>query len=143
MPPFSPFSLSDFVSPLPPPAGVIGIGVDIAQVQRVSRAAQGRGFVRQVFSIKEREAWATPDSFDAQSLARAFSLKEAFFKALGTGQRLDMLFNEISFEPLAAEGALSIVGRTAEVANALGVNKIDAQSVVSEGIAVGWVVLTA
>lgn len=136
-----PFTLDDFLGPLPPPGAVVGIGVDVAEVERVSRAAAGRGFVRQVFAPEEGRAWAG-EGWDPPALAAAFALKEAFFKALGTGQRLNMLFHEIAAPPFAPAGSLTIRGRTAEVAEALGVRTILAGTSVSLGVALGWVVLT-
>lgn len=139
--PYGPFTLDDFLGAAPLPGAIVGVGIDVSFVERVARAAQGKGFVRQVFSPAEAQAWAG-DPMDAPSLARAFSLKEAFFKALGTGQRLDMLFHEIQMPPFAPEGSLDLTGRTLQVAQALGVRGIQASSSLSGGMAVGWVLLT-
>lgn len=136
------FSLDDFRVPLPPAGGVFGIGLDLAEVDRVEEAARGQGFRRQVFAPEELDAFADR-RWDPQGLAQAFALKEAFLKALGTGGlRIGLYFHDICGPPAAAPGSLRVTGRAAEVAEALGVRGIHAGSSLRGAVALGWVVLT-
>ena len=52
---------------------IYGIGVDMTEISRVTKACAKESFLRKVFS--------------AEKLAAGFAAKEAFSKALGTGVR--------------------------------------------------------
>lgn len=67
---------------------IIGVGLDIAQVQRVEQAWQRHGarFIERCFTQAEaEEALARPRP--GQALALRFAAKEAFSKATGLGMR--------------------------------------------------------
>jgi holo-[acyl-carrier protein] synthase len=65
-----------------------GIGTDILRVSRVEKvhARHGERFVERLLHPRERELLATQKS-PALYLAKAFAVKEAFVKALGSGFR--------------------------------------------------------
>jgi holo-[acyl-carrier protein] synthase len=66
---------------------VIGIGVDLVEVMRISRLSLVPGFVGRFFHPAETEyAYARKSGFE-ETLAACFAAKEAFGKALGTGIR--------------------------------------------------------
>jgi len=136
-----PFKVSDFMPASLPPGAVFGVGLDLSEVTRVARACRGAGFRRQVFAPAELEAFVSGGTVDAEGLALAFAYKEAFFKALGTGQRLGMLFHEIAAPPAAPAGTLHLSGRTQEVAQSLGVAGIQAGSSMQGDAALAWVLL--
>ena len=136
-----PFDVSDFMPGTLPDGALFGVGVDLSEVAKVARACRGAGFRRQVFAPLELEAFVDGDVVDAEGLALAFAYKEAFYKALGTGQRLGMLFHEIAGPPAAPSGTLHLTGRTAEVAQALGVKRIDAGASLRGDAALAWVFL--
>ena len=62
---------------------IYGIGVDMTEISRVSRACSKASFLKKVFSPREIELFAEKP----EKLAAGFAAKEAFSKALGTGVR--------------------------------------------------------
>ncbi|HZP13028.1 MAG TPA: holo-ACP synthase [Nevskiaceae bacterium] len=65
---------------------IYGIGADILRVSRIGKvyARHGERFLEHVLHPKERAAFAEAKK-PALFLAKAFAVKEAFVKALGTG----------------------------------------------------------
>jgi holo-[acyl-carrier protein] synthase len=65
---------------------IVGIGVDIAEVERIKKAATrfGDRFLKRVFTEQEL-AYSMSKMHSYQKLASRFAAKEAAFKALGTG----------------------------------------------------------
>lgn len=61
-------------------------GVDVVRIDRIAKSIQNPRFLERVFSAEEIEVFARK-SMPVQSIAAAFSAKEAFSKALGTGVR--------------------------------------------------------
>lgn len=75
---------------------IVGIGSDIARVERFKRAVQRHGprFAQRILGPDEHVLWlqkSQPDAF----LAKRFAAKEAFVKALGLGLRQGMQWSEI------------------------------------------------
>ena len=62
---------------------IYGIGVDMTEISRVSRACSKESFRERVFSQREIELFGERP----EKLAAGFAAKEAFSKALGTGVR--------------------------------------------------------
>ena len=74
---------------------IFGIGTDIIEVARVAREiGRSEGFKERYFSPREI-AYCDPKRSRAQNYAARFAAKEAFFKALGTGCRGGMSFQEV------------------------------------------------
>lgn len=67
---------------------IAGVGLDIAQVERVQRAWQrfGDRFLERCFTPAEAEE-ALARAYPAQALAMRFAAKEAFSKAAGLGMK--------------------------------------------------------
>lgn len=65
---------------------VLGMGVDIVEIDRWERAAQRSGLLARLFTAAERAA-APPVRGRSQYFAGRFAAKEAVLKALGTGLR--------------------------------------------------------
>lgn len=61
-------------------------GVDIVRIDRIAKSIQNPRFLERVFSAEEICVFAQKN-MPVQSIAAAFSAKEAFSKALGTGVR--------------------------------------------------------
>jgi holo-[acyl-carrier protein] synthase len=111
------------VPPVPPaPAKVIGVGVDIIEIERVAQAVERSGdrFVRRVFSDEESR-YARGRREPARHLAARFAAKESVIKALRVPPGLGWLWRDI--EVLRSEGPPSIrlTGRALERAESLGV----------------------
>ena len=62
---------------------IYGIGVDMTEISRVSKACSRESFLKKVFSPREIELYREKP----EKLAAGFAAKEAFSKALGTGVR--------------------------------------------------------
>ncbi|HWR39388.1 MAG TPA: holo-ACP synthase [Patescibacteria group bacterium] len=64
---------------------IVGIGIDIIEIERVNAALQREAFVRRVFTVGEREYCESRGVQRSASYAARFAAKEAAVKALGTG----------------------------------------------------------
>jgi holo-[acyl-carrier protein] synthase len=94
---------------------IIGIGTDIAEVHRIAKSIEKDGFKEKVFS-KSEIIYCETKTNKAENFAARFAAKEAFFKALGTGWRGGMSFNEVEvWNDELGKPTLNIVGQTAEI----------------------------
>lgn len=74
---------------------IIGIGTDIIEVERIRKNIEAdKGFIEKVYTEGERN-YCSGKTNKAEHYAVRYAAKEAFFKALGTGWRGGMAFNEI------------------------------------------------
>tara|TARA_Y100000590_G_C15531056_1_gene943173 strand:+ start:136 stop:522 length:387 start_codon:yes stop_codon:yes gene_type:complete len=74
---------------------ILGNGVDIVENKRIKKSIINRKFVSRIYSkfeINESKKVKNKDVF----FAKRFAAKEAFVKALGTGFRNGINFNDIS-----------------------------------------------
>jgi len=94
---------------------IIGIGTDIAEVPRILKSIANLSFRDRVFSAAEIIYCETKTNKE-ESYAARFAAKEAFFKALGTGWRGGMAFNEVEVQnDELGKPTLNILGATAEI----------------------------
>ena len=105
---------------------LIGVGVDVASVARIARACAQPGFERHVAGPEELDALPADGAARAESLARAFAVKEAVLKALGTGawQGGTDLRDVRVASPDSPRPAVLLGGATARVAAAAGAGPI-------------------
>ncbi|MBM4174658.1 MAG: holo-[acyl-carrier-protein] synthase [Ignavibacteria bacterium] len=75
---------------------VIGVGVDIIEVQRVSEIIEryGERFYNKVFTDEEVK-YCNSKAKPSQHFAARFAAKEAFSKAIGTGLGKEFILREI------------------------------------------------
>lgn len=75
---------------------IVGIGSDIARIERFARAVQRHGsrFAQRILGPDEHALWLQK-SQPAAFLAKRFAAKEAFVKALGLGLRQGMQWCDI------------------------------------------------
>ena len=66
---------------------IIGIGIDIVEIERIKKALDKEAFRDKVFSTYEIEYCESKKTNKFASYAVRFAAKEAFVKALGTGFR--------------------------------------------------------
>ena len=66
---------------------LIGIGIDIIEIERVEKALAKKNFANRFFTDKEREYCESRKSQKMASYAARFAAKEALVKALGSGFR--------------------------------------------------------
>lgn len=97
---------------------IVGHGVDIIEVDRVRRmlADHGEHFLQRVFTPAE-VAYAEREKRQAEVYAGRFAAKEAVMKALGTGWRRGVAFNQIEIlQKPSGEPYVLLHGRTADIA---------------------------
>jgi holo-[acyl-carrier protein] synthase len=87
---------------------VVGLGIDIASVERMSRALErfGDRFWERILTPEERRELADRRADRATALAGRFAAKEAFSKAVGAPK--DVWFQDVAIRR-SASGAPEIV----------------------------------
>ena len=105
---------------------IIGMGVDIAEVDRVKAAIERHGevFLRRVYTASERE-YCEQFRNKYERYAGRFAAKEAAMKALGTGWRQGVRW--VDLEVVRERGGrptLALNGEAGEIAKRLGVKHI-------------------
>lgn len=104
---------------------MLGIGCDLAEVERIRHAIERKGFKERVFTPEEIAYCTGPHGDKAQSYAARFAAKEAFLKAIGTGLRGSGQLTEISVvNDELGKPELHVTGYYAAYAEKLGVKKI-------------------
>ncbi len=89
----------------------VGIGNDIVEIERISKAIEKNGFKERVFTLKEI-AQIEEKGNKVESYAGRFSAKEAISKALGTGVRgfnlvdIEILNNSLGKPEVTLKGNL-------------------------------------
>ncbi len=80
---------------------IIGIGSDIASIERISATLErfGDRFVQRVFSETEQKT-AERRKLRAETYAKRWAAKEACSKALGTGLRMGVAWGEMTVQNL-------------------------------------------
>ena len=105
---------------------VLGIGVDIVEIERFASSMQrsGQAFLDRLF-LPDEQAYCSPQREPARCFAARFAAKEAVSKALGTGIGAQLAWRDIEIRR-GENGAPSIVlhGTGAETAKTLGVSSV-------------------
>ena len=73
---------------------IFGIGIDQIEVSRVKKSVQSDHFKNKIFTEAEIN-YSEKTAKSAEHYAARFAAKEAFLKALGTGWRGKLAFNQI------------------------------------------------
>jgi holo-[acyl-carrier protein] synthase len=105
---------------------IVGLGVDIAEVERVKAAIEryGQTFLRRVYTTRERE-YCEQFRNKFERYAGRFAAKEAAMKALGTGWSRGVRWVDV--EVVRVRGGrptIQLAGEAANVAKRLGVKHI-------------------
>ena len=105
---------------------IIGLGIDVEDVERVKGAIerQGERFLKRIFTEKER-AYCEQFKDKYERYAGRFAVKEAAMKALGTGWSHGVRWVDI--EVLRLKGrrpTLELKGEARKIADRLGVKNI-------------------
>src|SRR5437660_11871523 len=105
---------------------ILGIGTDLAQVERIRRtiAQYGDRFLRRVFTERER-GYALSKANSAERFAARFAAKEAGMKAIGRGWQGGVRWRdlEVANEP-SGRPTLLLSGVALNIADRLGVRRI-------------------
>ena len=105
---------------------IVGLGIDIAEVDRIEAAItrHGRPFLERVFTPAEIE-YCERHKNRFERYAGRFAAKEAGMKALGTGWRRGVRWVDFEVVRLASgRPTLELHGRAHEFAGRLGVTNI-------------------
>lgn len=125
---------------------IIGIGVDMVDVDRIKSAMERRGeqFLERAFTAEEA-AYCLRSQCPERRFAGRFAAKEAVMKALGRGWFQGMPFKEIEVTRDESEEGygrpgVRLSGRTAALADRLGVANISLSITHEQRAAVAFVV---
>lgn len=73
---------------------IVGIGIDITEIEKIAKNIESEAFRRKVFTPAELEICLEIKNI-TECLAGKFAAKEAFMKALGAGIRQEVWFTQI------------------------------------------------
>lgn len=105
---------------------IVGLGVDIAEVDRVQAAIERRGeaFLKRVFTPAEI-AYCERHKARFERYAARFAAKEAAMKALGTGWSNGVRWVDLEVvRNSRGRPTMSLSGRARQIADGLGVRQI-------------------
>ena len=105
---------------------IVGLGVDIAEVERVRAAIERHGetFLRRIYAPAER-AYCERYRNKYERYAGRFAVKEAAMKALGTGWRRGIRWTDIEVaRQKGGKPSLELHGAARTIADELGVKHI-------------------
>ena len=105
---------------------IVGMGVDMAEVERVRAAMERHGerFLRRVFTPAEI-AYCRRFKNSHERFAARFAAKEAAMKALGTGWRRGVSWQDFELTNLpSGKPCLRLSGRALEICHSLGGSRV-------------------
>lgn len=120
---------------------VIGIGCDLIEIGRISRAIERAAFVRRVYTEHEIAYCQDRGQQAAASFAARFAAKEAVLKALGTGLRGGTLQEIAVTNDALGKPEVRLSGYFAGLAEQLGVKNIKISLSHSKAMAMAYVVM--
>jgi holo-[acyl-carrier protein] synthase len=123
---------------------IVGMGVDVCEVERIRRAVEaksGRRFVERVFTEGERAYCEARKRGRFESYAARFAAKEAAMKALGTGWGEGIGWRDVE---VVREGdgapVLRLHGAAAALAQRRRMRRWHVSLTHSSGVAMAWVI---
>src|SRR5204863_10040812 len=105
---------------------IVGLGVDIAEVDRVRGAIgrQGERFLKRLYTTKER-AYCEKFKNKYERYAGRFAVKEATMKALGTGWSRGVRWVDLeAVREISGKRTPELKGEARKMADKLGVKQI-------------------
>ena len=121
---------------------VLGLGTDLIETRRVQQSIDrfGLRFLQRIFTAGEI-AYCTRKKNSAESFAARFAAKEAGAKALGTGISRGVTWKEFEVKREASgRPSLHMTGRAEELAQAMGVRRVQLSLTHSRELALAVVV---
>jgi holo-[acyl-carrier protein] synthase len=120
---------------------ILGVGIDITQVEKIARSIESVAFQRKTFTLNEIK-FCTKIKNSAECFAGKFAAKEAFMKALGLGIRQGIWFSQIEvLNNETGKPYMQLNGEAQEQYLASGADAIHISVTHSAGIAVAVVIL--
>jgi holo-[acyl-carrier protein] synthase len=105
---------------------IVGLGIDICEVDRIREAVQrhGEAFLKRVYTPSEI-AYSKKHRDPYERYAARFAAKEAAMKALGTGWRRGVRWVDIEVARMpSGQPTIKFYGETEKIAESLGVKRI-------------------
>jgi holo-[acyl-carrier protein] synthase len=121
---------------------VLGLGTDLIETKRVQESIErfGDRFLERVFTMGEI-AYCRRKKNASESFAARFAAKEAGAKALGTGISRGVNWKELEVRrEVSGKPTLHLSGRAAELAEAMGVRRLQLSLTHSRELAMAVVV---
>jgi holo-[acyl-carrier protein] synthase len=122
---------------------VLGLGTDLMETRRVEESIDrfGERFLERIFTPEEIAYCLRKRKNAAESFAARFAAKEAGAKALGTGISRGVSWKEFEVRREASgRPTLHLSGRAAELAEAMGVKRVQLSLTHSRELALAVVV---
>jgi len=120
---------------------ILGLGTDIAEVVRIAKSIAKEGFKERIFSEGEIVYCEKQKNKEENYTAR-FAAKEAFFKALGTGWRGGMSFNEVEIiNDELGKPSINLLGNTFEMVKERNIKTIHVSLSHTSGMAMATVII--
>jgi len=122
---------------------ILGTGIDLAEVSRVRASIERYGdrFLRRVFTVKEI-AYVERKANKYERYAARFAAKEAGMKAIGTGWRKGVRWQDFEVANLSSgRPTLSFHGVAAEYARRLGVTNVQLSLTHTADLGMAFVIL--
>jgi holo-[acyl-carrier protein] synthase len=126
-------------------AVIVGLGLDIAEIDRIEAAItrHGKPFIERLFTPNEI-AYCERHKNRYERYAARFAVKEAAMKALGTGWRRGVRWRDIEVtREKSGKPGLGLVGVAREFADKLGVKNISVTITHSGNFALAQVIFEA
>jgi holo-[acyl-carrier protein] synthase len=123
---------------------VLGLGTDLMETRRVEESIDrfGERFLERIFTPDEIAYCLRKKKNAAESFAARFAAKEAGAKALGTGISRGVSWKEFEVRREASgRPTLHLSGRAAELAEAMGVKRVQLSLTHSRELALAVVVI--
>lgn len=120
---------------------IIGIGMDMVDIDRIRKSVENPRFVARVYTDGEAAYCAGTTPSEAAFAAR-FAAKEAFLKALGCGLADGISWQDV--EVLRSESgrpSLQVTGRAGEIMKQLGATRCHLTMTHTDAIAAATVIL--
>lgn len=121
---------------------ILSVGTDLAEVERIQGACErfGERFLRRVYTPGEL-AYAQRKANQHERLAARFAAKEAGMKALGTGLRRGVTWQDFEVKNASSgKPELLLHGRAAEIAEQQKVKRIHLSMTHTQGMAMAVVI---
>ena len=122
---------------------ILGTGLDLAEVDRIRQAIEryGRRFLERVFTPAEI-AYVERKANRFQRYAARFAAKEAGMKAIGTGWRAGVRWQDFEVANLpSGKPTLRLHGQAARVAQRLGVKSVSLSLTHTASVGMALVIL--
>lgn len=120
---------------------IIGMGVDIVDINRIQRALISPDFRDRVFTDNEQKYCLAKNAQGRASFSGRFAAKEAFLKAIGTGLRKGKLVDIEVVNDELGKPSLNLYNHYKDLMEQLGVKRIHLSISHTKDLAIAEVIL--